>query len=189
MIKAVKLGLLLCAMLCTTLTTQAQKIGYLNSAALLAEMPEVKKADANLSALQKQMQKQGEAMQTKMQAQYQAAMEKAQKGSLPKAEEEQTSKSLQQQQQQLAKFEEDMQKSLGAKREALLSPILKRVDDAIKVVAKEKGYKMIFDSSTGAIVYADGDDITVFVKAKLGMAATPGKAPATVVSPTVGKKK
>ena len=185
----IQASLFAAAMFCGVNAAQAQKIGYLNSAALLAEVPEVKKADANLSALQKQMQKQGEGMAQRMQAKYQAAMERGQKGTLPKAEEEQISKELQVAQSELAKFEEKMQKDLATKREALLSPILKRVDDAIKVVAKEKGYKMIFDSSTGAIVYADGDDITVFVKAKLGMAATPGKAPATVVSPSAGKKK
>ena len=36
---------------------QAQQFGYVNSAAILAEMPEVKQADANLEALQKQLQK------------------------------------------------------------------------------------------------------------------------------------
>ena len=41
---------------------------------------------------------------------------------------------------------------------------------------------MIFDSSTGAIVYADGDDITPFVKGKLGMTVTAG---APVSSPAV----
>jgi outer membrane protein len=183
----IQLGLFAAAMLCGSVVAQAQKIGYLNSAALLAEVPEVKKADANLSALQKQMQKQGEGMAQRMQAKYQAALEKGDK--LSKAEQEQVGKELQVAQSELAKFEEKMQRDLGTKREALLSPILKRVDDAIKAVAKEKGYKMIFDSSTGAIVYADGDDITVFVKAKLGMAATPGKAPATVVSPSAPKGK
>lgn len=185
LVQAVALTLLLVG---STVIAQAQKIGYLNSAALLAELPEVKKADANLTALQKQLQKQGEAMAARMQTKYQQAMEDAKSGKLTKAQEEQASKELQVMQAELGKFEEKMQRDLGAKREALLSPILKRVDDAIKAVAKEKGYKMVFDSSTGAIVYADGDDITAFVKVKLGMAATAGKAPA-VVSPAAGGRK
>ncbi len=169
----------------TTTVAQAQKIGYLNSAALLAELPEVKKADANLTALQKQLQKQGEAMAARMQTRYQQAMDQAK--TMTDAQKEQASKELQQMQAEIGKFEEKMQRDLSAKREALLSPILKRVDDAIKAVAKEKGYKMIFDSSTGAIVYADGDDISAFVKAKLGMAATAGKAPAVVSPASKGK--
>ena len=103
------------------------------------------------------------------------------------AQKEQASKELQVMQAEISKFEEKMQRDLGTKREGLLSPILKRVDDAIKAVAKEKGYKMIFDSSTGAIVYADGDDISAFVKAKLGMAATPGAAPKVVSGVKKGK--
>ena len=167
-------------------TTQAQKIGYINSAALLAEMPEVKKADANLSALEKQLVKQGEAMQARMQEKYKATMEKAQKNQLSKPEEEQASKELQQMQAELQKFEEKIKRDLAAKREALYSPVLKRVYDMIKVVSKEKGYELILDASTGAIVYADGDknNITPLVKARLGVAASPGAATAPSVKTT-----
>ena len=43
-------------------TVQAQKFGYVNSTAILAEMPEVKQMEANLEALQKQLQKKGQSM-------------------------------------------------------------------------------------------------------------------------------
>ena len=35
---------------------QAQKFGFVNSTALIAELPEVKQADATIEALQKQLQ-------------------------------------------------------------------------------------------------------------------------------------
>ena len=38
-------------------TLKAQKFGYLNSQAILAELPEVKQSEAELEALQKQLQK------------------------------------------------------------------------------------------------------------------------------------
>ena len=38
-------------------TLSAQKFGYLNSQAILAELPEVKQSEAELEALQKQLQK------------------------------------------------------------------------------------------------------------------------------------
>ena len=50
----IKIGGLFIAMFCMVSMAQAQKFGYVNSAAILAEMPDVKQADANLEALQKQ---------------------------------------------------------------------------------------------------------------------------------------
>lgn len=56
-----------------------------------------------------------------------------------------------------------------AKREELLKPILTKVDDAIKAVAKESGYAMIFDTSTGAMLFAaDTDDVTALMKRNWG---------------------
>ncbi|MBC7774905.1 MAG: OmpH family outer membrane protein, partial [Phycisphaerae bacterium] len=39
-----------------------------------------------------------------------------------------------------------------------------------KAVAKENGYAMVFDTSTGAMLFAsDSDDLTELVKKKLGL--------------------
>jgi outer membrane protein len=164
------LSLLLLVIVAASMTATAQKYGYMNSAALLAEMPEVKKADAALQALGKQLEKQGEAKSAAMQAKYEASLKKAQANQLPEAEEKQVTLELQKMQQDLAKFEQTAQKAVADKREALMKPILARVDTAINAVAKEKGYKLVFDTSTGSILYGDpADDITNFVKAKLGV--------------------
>lgn len=53
------LYLTVCIFGCFLTTISAQKFGYLNSQALLAELPEVKQADANLQALQTQLEKKG----------------------------------------------------------------------------------------------------------------------------------
>ena len=45
-----------------SLSIQAQKFGYLNSQVLLAELPEVKAADAEIQALQTQLEKKGQMM-------------------------------------------------------------------------------------------------------------------------------
>lgn len=52
-------------------TLSAQKFGYLNSQAILAELPEVKQSEAELEALQKQLQKKGQTMLETLQADYQ----------------------------------------------------------------------------------------------------------------------
>ena len=59
-----------------------------------------------------------------------------------------------------------------AKRTELYQPVFKKAEDAVKVVAKEKGYSYVFDISQPGVVYFDGgDDLIVSVKAKLGITA------------------
>ena len=61
---------------------------------------------------------------------------------------------LEKQRQEIQAYEEKAQKDLEAKRGDLLKPILAKIDDAIKAVAKENGILMIFDISTGSMLYA-----------------------------------
>ena len=59
---------------------------------------------------------------------------------------------------------------IAARREDLLKPILTRVEDAVKAVATENSYLMIFDTSSGAFLFAaESDDVSPLVKKKLGM--------------------
>ena len=56
---------------------------------------------------------------------------------------------------------------LEDRRNSLLEPILTEVREAIKVVAKENGYLMVFDISSGAMLFAaETDDVTELVKKK-----------------------
>ncbi len=145
---------------------QAQKFGYVNSAAILAEMPEVKQADANLEALQKQLQKKGQNMLQQLQQDYTALQQRVQGGDLsPKQQEEEAAK-LQQREQEIAQFEQDMRKQVSEKRDELLGPIYEKVNQAIEDVAKENGYQFIFDQNV--LLYAeDSQNVNDLVKAKL----------------------
>ena len=67
-------------------------------------------------------------------------------------------------------FEGGAQEKAQNKRQELYTPILKRAEDAVKAVAKENNYAYIFDTSIGAVIYAqESDDITLLVKKKLGL--------------------
>lgn len=143
-----------------------QKVGYVNSAALLEGMPEVKQADANLEALQKQLQKKGQGMVEQLQKDYAAAQQKVEQGLLSPQQQEQESKALEKKQKEIASFEQEMMTQLDNKRSELLKPIYDRINAAIEAVAKEKGYSMIMDQ--GVILYGDpSQDVTDLVKAKL----------------------
>lgn len=149
-------------------TVHAQKFGYVNSTAILAEMPEVKQMEANLEALQKQLQKKGQSMVEQLQQDYAAVQQKAASGDLSPKQQEEEAKKLEDQQAEIAKFEQDMMQQLQDKRNKELQPILERVNQAISDVASENDFQFIFDE--GVILYADeAQNVESLVKAKLGL--------------------
>lgn len=153
-------------------SAQAQKFGYVNSGSILEAMPEVKEAESNLQALGKQLQAKGEKMMQDFQLKYQELDRKVQAGEItPKDQETQTA-ALEAERNTILQYDQDMQKQLADKKEALLTPILDKVKVAIDSVAKENGYTYIFDGSPGigVILYADeSTNITAQVKTKLGI--------------------
>jgi len=170
--KSLKIILSLIAFLALTLEVDAQKFGYLDSNALLTELNEVKQANAELEALQKQMQSKGQQMLQDLQTKYNEVGRKEQQGEIsPKQLEDEVTK-LRAEEQEIAKFEQEMQQKIFDKQNQLLEPILAKVNAAIKAVAEEQGYTYIFDRSagTGVLLYADeSSDISSSVRTKLGM--------------------
>jgi outer membrane protein len=149
-------------------TVEAQKFGYINSAAVLAELPEVQQMRSNLEGLQTQLQKKGQQMLADYQTKQTTAVEKQKNGTMSPVEEKQILEELQKKEQEIMKFEQEMQQKLGSKEQELLNPILAKVNDAIQAVAKENSFQFIFDTSSGVLLYADeSQDITSMVKAKL----------------------
>ncbi len=163
-----KITSLFIALFCVTVSLQAQKFGYINSNAILAEMPDVKQADAQLEALQKQLQKKGQGMVEKFQQDYVAIQQKVERGELSPKQQEEEAKKLETAQTDIQKFEQEMVDQLQKKRAELMNPILEKVNNAIQAVAKEGSYQYIFDE--GVLLYKDPSmDITAMVKTKLGI--------------------
>ncbi len=155
---------------CLAMTVQAQKFGYLSSASILQDMPQVKQADATLEALQKQLQKKGQTMVEELQKAYTDAQQKIERGELSPKQQEEEGKKLEAKQGEIQKFEQEMQKQIQDKRNELMKPILDSINKAIQDVAKENAYTFIFDE--GVLLYKDpAGDVTNLVRTKLGMAA------------------
>lgn len=154
-----------------------QKLGHINSADLLQSMPEMKTADASFQTFAKAKQGTLEKMDAERQKKISVYQEKAK--TISEANKEAVSKELQ----TLAGEIQDMEKRLGesqqkseeelqAKRTELYQPVFKKAEDAVKTVAKEKGYAYVFDISQPGVVYFDGgDDMLAAVKSKLGITA------------------
>ncbi len=67
---------------------------------------------------------------------------------------------------QIQNWQQLVNQAIEAKQNELLAPIYRKVYDAIKLVAKEKGYTHVF-SKEAFLVAPDGDDMIAAVAAKL----------------------
>ncbi len=83
-----------------TVTLQAQKFGYIDSNAILAEMAEVKEMRSKLESLKTQLQKQGQQMIQDYQLQEQEYVKKKERGELSRIQEEELVAGLQKKQEE-----------------------------------------------------------------------------------------
>ncbi|MDR1876747.1 MAG: OmpH family outer membrane protein [Flavobacteriaceae bacterium] len=153
---------------------KAQNVAHINSMELLSLMPEKISADDQLKTLADQkraeIRKQEESFTAKyekiqkdLKGKSQADLDKI-KDQIEKYEED-----FQKDQQSLVSLREEASKALDQKQGDLYEPIMKKAQDAINAVAKEKGYLYIFDTSQPSLLYAEGPNILNDVKAKLGL--------------------
>ena len=147
---------------------QTLKFGHINSTELIQSMPQTKQADSTLKKFAESLDSQLKTMtieyQTKLQN-YQAKVD-----SMPEAIKQTKEKELYDLQTRIQDFQQTAQESIQKKKEEIYGPILKKAEDAIKALAKEKSYSYIFDTSVGAVVFAqESDDLMAMVKARLGV--------------------
>ena len=147
---------------------QNLKFGHINSTALIQAMPETKHADSTLKKFAESLDSQLKTMSIEYQTKLQSYQSKS--DSLPDAIKQVKEKELYDLQTRIQDFQQTAQESIQKKKEEVYGPILKKAEDAIKTLAKEKSYSYIFDTSVGAVVFAqESDDIMPIVKAKLGI--------------------
>ena len=159
-----------CICLFATIAVSAQKFGYINSQELIQQIPQVKQANAELEALQKQYEKKIEDEANALQTKYQALVRKQEQGDIAPKQYDIEVQALEQERVQIEKAQQEMQQNLSKKSEDLLKPIRDQINQAIIDVANENGYTYIFDYSLGIILYAEESaDVSALVKAKMGI--------------------
>jgi len=168
---------------CLAGTASAQikvnKLGYINTLELLSLMPEVGPADAELEKYANEL----DGLYSKMLQEYQSKVSEIQNtvDNMSEDMKQVKAQELADMEKRIGQFEESSSTKLNKKKETLYKPILDLADKAIKEVAKENGFTYIFDSSVGAIIFADeSDDILPLVKAKLGL-----KDPVKTAAPAI----
>jgi outer membrane protein len=144
------------------------KFGHINSTQLLSQMPDTKAADSSLQKFGASLESQLKTMS----AEYQSKIAdfKSKEGSMADPIREAKIKEISDLEERIQSFQESAQSSMQKKKEELYTPILKKAEEAINSIAKEKGYSYIFDSSAGTLLFAqESDDIMSLVKSKLGL--------------------
>lgn len=174
-----KISFLFIAMLAIVVSTYAQKtnkFGYVNSTELISLMPEKAKADSAIDKYTSELDALGQSMYMEYQKKAMAAQSKSKEMSEEKLDI--LGKELADLEKRIGEFQQSAQGKIDAKTDKLYEPILKKINDAIKEVAKTNGYTYIFDSASGALIFADEtDDILPLVKAFLKL---PDAKPAPV---------
>jgi len=144
------------------------KIGHINSSELMQYMPGRDTAQNALMKFAKELEEQLQLMTKEFETKYQDYL--ANESRLTEIVKKSRQKELTDLQSRVMEFQESAQEELQMKEVELLNPLLKRAQDAIQAVAKEKGYTYILDTSTGTVLYfEDSDDILSLVKKKLGI--------------------
>lgn len=153
----------------------AQKFAHIESQKLLNDLPETKAANETLEKEAKKMEEQIQVLSAEYQNKYTTWMENQQ---LAEGAEEKWSDAIKQDkeaeimqlQERIQKFQQTAQQDLQKKRAELYEPILEKIDQAIKKVAKANNYIIVFDKN--AVLYIDEaqcKNITDDVKKELGL--------------------
>lgn len=144
----------------------AQKIGHIQLDSLISIMSETKQAQELAQGYMKDLEKQVTSMQSEFDGKYQeyTANEASYTDLVKKTKMEE----LQTLNQRIQDFRTQAQQDYQKKSNELSKPIYDKAKKAIDMVAKESGYKYVFDTSTGVVLFHEqGDDLFAAVKKKL----------------------
>lgn len=148
----------------------SQKLGYVNTQEILAKMTDVKIANIQLDAYEKELATKGEEMMLKFENQYKLYMNEVNAGQLSKVQMAAKEEELVQKQEEIKKYEQEAEMMLEKKRKELYDPILNKIRSEIEKLGKEGNYTMIFDSSQGLLLHAaEAENVIGIIKSRLGI--------------------
>jgi outer membrane protein len=174
-----KLKWMLVAVLVTLVacfSAQAQvKIGYTNLEVVLGSMPEAKTMEKELQVFQEKLAAKIKVKDDYVKQKYQEYLDKKERGAFATpVDQEAAEKELLRLDEEIQKLAQDADYDIVAKRQALLEPVLAKLQTAIDAVALAGGYTYVLNQTTSAgvstILYGpDEADITKALFAKLGL--------------------
>ena len=183
--------------LATANVNAQQKIGYISLDYILAQMPEAKQVETELTATKTQYDNMYQSKVKDFQAKL-ADYEKngTTMADVIKADRE---KELQGLQGSIEEFRQNSSTSLQKKQAQLLQPLLKKVEENMHAAAKENGYAFVFNYDAGQgttpiVLHAPDDaNISDLILKRMGITpkalAPPTATPATTTPATAAPKK
>jgi outer membrane protein len=148
----------------------SQKFGYVNTQDILTKMTEVKIANIQLDAYEKELTAKGEEMVLLFENQYKLYMNEVNAGQLSKVQMAAREEILMGKQEEIKKYEQEADMLMEKKREDLYEPILNKIRTEIDKLGKEGNYTMIFDSSLGLLLHAiETENLLSVIKVRLGI--------------------
>lgn len=143
------------------------KVAHINVNELLASMPEMKAAQAELQKLQETYRADIESSMTELRNKFTQYQNEA-----PSKTEEENQKRAQELQgfeKNIGEAQQQAQQELAKKQAELFEPISKKAKEAIEKVAAAQGYDYVVDASPGlGVIVAKGKDLLPDVKKELG---------------------
>ena len=157
---------------CLPMSLMAQttfKFGTVNSAEIIAAMPERAAAEQQLQDLSKKYEDEFVKVQEEFQNKYKELQ--ALGDTVPETIRMRRLQEVQESQQRIESFRTMAQEDIAKKQEELFIPIQQKLMDAIKAVGEEGKFTYIFDLTYPVVLYqgVGNEDITPLVKAKLGI--------------------
>lgn len=158
--------ILMLAMVLPTLAS-AQKLAYINSQELFAQMPELKVVEQKLDSLNKEY----EALLTTMQEEYQKKLSDYQQkqATMTDAIRQISEEEIMSLQQRIQTTYQTAQQDVQKQERELLVPIQSKMVKAIQEVGAANGYTYIFDTTATLYVGADAINLMSEVKKALGI--------------------
>lgn len=153
-------------------TSAQSKIGFIETDELISAMPEAVKVDAELKEFQASLGQQGQDMAKEADEKAGQFIKDSTKMTPTMKEIKKTE--LRELIDKVQNWNQIAQEKYNQKAQEKIAPVRTKALNAIKEVAKEKGYNYVIDNSTNILlVTSPADDLMPFVKAKLGIKDTP----------------
>jgi outer membrane protein len=141
---------------------QSLRIAIADLEKIAKELPEAVAADRELTELRKRFLDTLQILENKFRERFESYQKsKAMMTADAQRKEEEELRALEQQYRLYYEEKFGLQGELARRRDSLLAPILKKVQEAVAAVAKDEGYNFVFDRGSSFLIYAeDKSDIT-----------------------------
>lgn len=144
------------------------KIGYINTDELMSIMPEAAKINTDLNEYQATLQQQGLALQKEADTKRDQYFKDS--ATFSNSKKEIVRDELVKLYTRLQNYDQEAQEKAQKYAQEKIAPMRTKAMDAIKTVARERGYTYVIDdASNSLLVMPPGDDLLPMVKTKLGI--------------------